>query len=222
MMNTNKVIAIDGPSASGKSTVARELAEKLDMLYVDSGSFYRAITWYALENDISINNPELLIKNINNSEWNFFIESNQIVFSINGFRPIKELRTKEIRESVALVAKQQKIRNIIVDYLRKCIRFGSLVIEGRDIGSAVFPNTPYKFYLDADIKERAYRRYNQQKETGDFEKNDDVLISLNKRDSIDINRAKDPLIIPNDAIIIDSTNLTLNEVSDIIIKEVCN
>lgn len=222
MMNTNKVIAIDGPSASGKSTVARELAEKLDMLYVDSGSFYRAITWYALENDISINNPELLIKNINNSEWNFFIESNQIVFSINGFRPIKELRTKEIRESVALVAKQQKIRNIIVDYLRKCIRFGSLVIEGRDIGSAVFPNTPYKFYLDADINERAYRRYNQQKETGDFEKNDDVLISLNKRDSIDINRAKDPLIIPNDAIIIDSTNLTLNEVSDIIIKEVCN
>mgnify|MGYP005691081295 CR=1 FL=1 len=222
MMNTNKVIAIDGPSASGKSTVARELAEKLDMLYVDSGSFYRAITWYALENDISINNPELLIKNINNSEWNFYIESNQIVFSINGFRPINELRTKEIRESVALVAKQQKIRNIIVDYLRKCIRFGSLVIEGRDIGSAVFPNTPYKFYLDADIKERAYRRYNQQKETGDFEKNDDVLISLNKRDSIDINRAKDPLIIPNDAIIIDSTNLTLNEVSDIIIKEVCN
>ena len=160
MMNTNKVIAIDGPSASGKSTVARELAEKLDMLYVDSGSFYRAITWYALENDISINNPELLIKNINNSEWNFYIESNQIVFSINGFRPINELRTKEIRESVALVAKQQKIRNIIVDYLRKCIRFGSLVIEGRDIGSAVFPNTPYKFYLDADIKERAYRRYN--------------------------------------------------------------
>ena len=222
MMNTNKVIAIDGPSASGKSTVARELAEKLDMLYVDSGSFYRAITWYALENDISINNPELLIKNINNSEWNFYIESNQIVFSINGFRPINELRTKEIRESVALVAKQQKIRNIIVDYLRKCIRFGSLVIEGRDIGSAVFPNTPYKFYLDADIKERAYRRYNQQKETGDFEKNDDVLISLNKRDSIDINRAKDPLIIPNDAIIIDSTNLTLNDVSDIIIKEVCN
>ena len=222
MMNTNKVIAIDGPSASGKSTVAREVAEKLDMLYVDSGSFYRAITWYALENDISINNPELLIKNINNSEWNFYIESNQIVFSINGFRPINELRTKEIRESVALVAKQQKIRNIIVDYLRKCIRFGSLVIEGRDIGSAVFPNTPYKFYLDADIKERAYRRYNQQKETGDFEKNDDVLISLNKRDSIDINRAKDPLIIPNDAIIIDSTNLTLNEVSDIIIKEVCN
>ena len=147
MMNTNKVIAIDGPSASGKSTVARELAEKLDMLYVDSGSFYRAITWYALENDISINNPELLIKNINNSEWNFYIESNQIVFSINGFRPINELRTKEIRESVALVAKQQKIRNIIVDYLRKCIRFGSLVIEGRDIGSAVFPNTPYKLSL---------------------------------------------------------------------------
>ena len=221
-MKKNYIIAIDGPSASGKSTVAYKLAKKLNIIYVDSGSFYRGITWYALKNNYSLNDSELFTKKVFNENWNFFMENNQIIFSINGFIPFKELRTKEVRESVALVAKLKSVRDFVVSNLRKCATFGSLVIEGRDIGSVVFPQTPYKFYLDADIKERALRRYNELENIGDNEKADEILKSLNKRDSIDINRINDPLIVTSDAIIIDSTDLTLDQVIEIIYNAVKN
>ena len=221
-MNKNYIIAIDGPSASGKSTVAYKLAKKLNMIYVDSGSFYRGITWYALKKNYSLEDSELFSKRIFNENWNFYLENNQVIFSVNGFRPNEELRSKEVRESVAFVAKLKSVREFVVSNLRKCKAFGSLVIEGRDIGSVVFPKTPHKFYLDADIKERAHRRYNELEKIGDNENADEVLKSLNKRDSIDINRSKDPLIIPSDAIIIDSTDLTLDEVIRIIHSKVNN
>lgn len=207
-----KTIAIDGPSASGKSSVSKGAAKALGYIYVDSGALYRGVTWQALRKGVEVENAAAVLECMHDAEWNFFVQDGASVFSIDGDVPVQELREKKVRESVAFVAAIPEVRKFVVESLRSLASFGSLVMEGRDIGTVVFPDSPYKFYLDADPEERAMRRYRELVAAGEDEKADEVLKSLQKRDKIDSTRKTDPLVVASGAQVIDSTSMTLEEV----------
>lgn len=207
-----KTIAIDGPSASGKSSVSKGIAAALGYIYVDSGALYRGVTWQALRKGIDPKNAAAVVQCMLDADWDFFVQGGAAVFSIDGDIPVQELREKAVRESVADVAVIPDVRKFVVENLQSLKHFGSLVMEGRDIGTAVFPESPYKFYLDADPKERAMRRYRELVATGEDEKAHEVMESLKKRDAIDATRKTDPLVVAPGAQVIDSTSMTLEDV----------
>ncbi len=211
-MEDVKTIAIDGPSASGKSSVSKGVAKALGFIYVDSGALYRGVTWQALRKGVDTKDSKAVIEAMHNAEWDFFVQDGATVFSINGDVPVQELREKDVRESVADVAAIPDVRQFVVDSLRSLASFGSLVMEGRDIGTVVFPDSPYKFYLDADPEERAMRRYRELVAAGEDEKAHEVMESLKKRDKIDSTRKTDPLVVAPGARVIDSTSMSLEEV----------
>lgn len=215
-----ETIAIDGPSASGKSTVSKGVASALDCIYVDSGALYRGVTWQAIRKGVDTKNPAAVIECMQAAEWDFFVQDGASTFSIDGDVPVQELRGKDVRESVADVAVIPEVRQFVVESLRSLKHFGSLVMEGRDIGTVVFPDSPHKFYLDADPEERAMRRYRELVEAGENEKAEEVMESLKKRDQIDSTRETDPLTIARDAKVIDSTAMTLEEVIQAVINTV--
>ena len=211
-MDHVKTIAIDGPSASGKSTVSKGVAKELGFTYVDSGALYRGVTWQALRKGVDTKNPAAVIDSMYDADWDFFVQDGATVFSIDGDVPVQELREKDVRESVADVAAIPDVRKFVVENLQSLANFGSLVMEGRDIGTVVFPDSPYKFYLDADPEERAMRRYRELVAAGEDEKAHEVMESLKKRDKIDSTRKTDPLVVAPGALVIDSTSMTLEDV----------
>ena len=207
-------IAIDGPSASGKSTVARHVASKLNYVYVDSGSLYRAVVWQALEDGIDPADEAKVSGLLTKLNVKFFLVDNAVRFSINDSRPVAELRSVAVNEGVSLVAAMPDVRGIVVGWLRGMVELGDLVIEGRDIGSVVFPDADYKFYLDASPEERARRR---SVEMSGSEDSDSVRRSLERRDTIDSTREIAPLAVSNDAMVIDSTGMSIDETVDVIL-----
>jgi cytidylate kinase len=219
-MEEVKTIAIDGPSASGKSTVSKGVARELGIIYVDSGALYRGVTWQALRRGVDIHRAAAVVDAMLDAEWNFFVEDGAAIFSIDGDVPVQELREKDVREAVADVAAMPEVRRFVVESLQSLAGFGSLVMEGRDIGTVVFPDSPYKFYLDADPEERALRRYRELVAAGEDEKAHEVMESLKRRDQIDSTRKMDPLVVAPGACIIDSTSMTLEEVVRTVIAKV--
>ena len=215
-----KTIAIDGPSASGKSSVSKGVAQELGYLYSDSGSLYRGVTWQALRKGVDVQDAAAVVECMYEAEWDFFVQEGATIFSIDGDVPVQELREKDVRESVAFVAAIPEVRKFVVESLRSLAAFGSLVMEGRDIGTVVFPDSPYKFYLDADPKERAMRRYRELIAAGEDEKADEVMKSLQQRDKIDSTRKMDPLVVASGAQVIDSTSMTLEEVVRTVVNAV--
>lgn len=215
-----KTIAIDGPSASGKSTVSKGVAKELDFIYADSGALYRGVTWQALRKGVDTKNAEAVAEAMHNAEWDFFVEDGAAIFSVDDAIPVQELREKNVREAVADVAAMPAVRRFVVESLRSLASFGSLVMEGRDIGTVVFPDSPYKFYLDADPEERALRRYRELVAAGENEKAHEVMESLKRRDQIDSTRKIDPLVVAPGACIIDSTSMTLEDVIRKVIETV--
>ncbi|OVE75692.1 cytidylate kinase [bacterium E08(2017)] len=215
----NKVVAIDGPSASGKSTVARKTASGLGYLFVDSGSLYRGLTWKALEKGVDIDSEDEVSEMAENIVFEFFEKLGAVCFGIEGVEPVEELRTEEINSNVSRVATYPAVREKVVNSLRSMRDLGSLVIEGRDITTAVFPDAEYKFYLDASPEERARRRHAEMAVREDIAE-EAVLDSLAKRDMIDSTREKDPLRVAEDAEIIDTTDMTLDEVVDYILVKI--
>ena len=213
-------VAIDGPSASGKSSVSKGVAQALDFFYVDSGALYRGITWQALRDGVSPDDPDAVVNSMRKAVWKFFEQDGAIIFSIYGDLPRQALREKAVREAVAGVAAIPEVRTFVVEQLRALDRFGSLVMEGRDIGSVVFPDSLYKFYLDADPKERAMRRYRELVAAGESEKAEEVMESLKRRDQIDSTRKTAPLTVAEGARVIDTTTMTLEEVIQTIVSAV--
>jgi len=201
-------IAIDGPSASGKSTVARHVASKLGHVYVDSGSLYRGVVWQALSEGVDPSDEGQISRMLTEMDVKFFLIDKAVRFSINGEKPVAELRSVAVNESVSVVAAMSNVRRAIVGWLRDMVQFGDLVIEGRDIGSVVFPDAEHKFYLDASPEERARRRSVEM--SGD-EDSGEVRRSLERRDSIDSTREIDPLAVADDAVVIDSTSMSIDE-----------
>lgn len=204
-MSRQRIIAIDGPAASGKSTVAREVAKRLNCIYVDSGSFYRGVTWHMIQEGINTKNPLAVIPALLKSKWTFEVRNQAVVFAINGIEPGEALREKDVREAVSDVAAMPAVRTFVVSNLRKLRNLGSLAMEGRDIGSVVFPKTPYKFYLDANPEERANRRHAELVARGETEKAQEVLESLQRRDQKDSSRKTAPLKIAAGAYVIDTS-----------------
>lgn len=215
------IIAIDGPSASGKSTVARLVARRLKINYVDSGSFYRGITWKSLHEGLDTADAQQIIALISRIEFQCFMRDGAIQFTIDGEEPGDQIRSQPIQEHVSDIAAIPEVRTYLVKMLRDSARLGSLAMEGRDIGTVVFPDTPFKYYLDAHPEERARRRYNEfaQKKTGYNDVNE-VLSSLKRRDHKDTTRKAAPLQIALGAKVIDSTEMQAEQVVDLIVHDV--
>ncbi len=203
-MSRQRIIAIDGPAASGKSTVTREVARRLNCTYVDSGSFYRGVTWKMIREGVNTKNALAVLPALLKSKWTFEVRDGEAVIAIDGEEPGEALRDKEVREAVSDVAAMPGVRKFVVSKLRKLRKFGSLAMEGRDIASVVFRKTPYKFYLDADPELRAQRRHAELIARGETEKAQEVLESLSKRDAMDSSRKTAPLKVADGAYVIDT------------------
>jgi cytidylate kinase len=195
------IIAIDGPAASGKSTVARSLARRLGFSYVNSGALYRAVAWLACEHKISLNNPSAIYSRVRSSAFQLKLQNKELLVRIDGINPAPHLRDEEVNRTVSHVSAIPEVREFLVSRLREFLSLDNLVMEGRDIGSIVFPDTPYKFYIDASLEVRAHRRTAQGH-------NDDLF----SRDRVDSSRRASPLIIAEDAHVIDSSSLTIDGV----------
>jgi cytidylate kinase len=206
MKAAHRVIAIDGPAASGKSSVARELARRLDFLYVNSGAMYRAFTWHILQSGIDPRDRASVGSCAERARIVCDLRRNESRVLINGVDPSAHLRDDAVNKSVSPVSSVPCVREILVEKMRNCAREHDLVMEGRDIGSVVFPETPYKFYIDALPEVRQQRRA--------AEGHRDEIAT---RDRADSSRPASPLIVAKDAEVIDTSNLTIAGVVDEII-----
>ena len=215
----NRVVAIDGPSASGKSTVARMVAAELGWLYVDSGALYRAVTWKALDEGIDTAEGAAVAELVQRLKPQFRVENGAVVFQPDGIALDRELRTERINRNVSPVAAEPTVRRYVTGWLRDMLELGNLVMEGRDIGTAVFVDTDLKFYLDASPEERARRRHAEM-ETIESMSVKDVHESLSRRDEIDSRRMTAPLHVAEDAHVIDSTTMNAAEVTALIVEQV--
>jgi cytidylate kinase len=202
-----RVIAIDGPAASGKSSVARELARRLDFVYVNSGAIYRAITWYVLGRGLSPHDSAGIAQAIESAPINCRLENNESYVWIDDVDPTEHLRDDPVNKAVSEVSTVPAVRAIATEQMRNYARVHDVVVEGRDIGSVVFPNAPWKFYIDASPEVRFRRRAAQGQQ-------DEIAA----RDRADSSRRTSPLIIAPDAQLIDTSHLTLEEVIDKIIE----
>lgn len=206
------IIAVDGPAGAGKSTVAKIVAKKLNINYLDTGAMYRAVTYKCLSNNIDINDEVSVINIAKNSIIDF--KDNNIY--LDGKILADEIRTMEVSNNVSNVAKIKEVRYLMVDIQREIGKRSSVILDGRDIGSYVFPNADYKFYLVATPEERGLRRYKELTEKGYDVNLDEIIKDIIKRDEIDSNREFAPLVKADDAIEIDTTGKSIDEVVDLI------
>ncbi|MCX7819804.1 MAG: (d)CMP kinase [Kiritimatiellae bacterium] len=213
-------VAIDGPSASGKSTVARAVARQLGFVYVDSGMFYRALTRAVLRRGWRGNDPAVVIETMRLCRWETRLEDGAVKLFLDGEGAGPELRTPEVAEAVSDVAAIPEVRRFIVARLRETRAFGPLVMEGRDIGTVVFPDAAFKFYLDADPAERARRRSLDIAQMGAAADVEDVRQSLERRDRRDRTRPEAPLQVALGAEVLDTTRMTVEEVVQRIVSRV--
>lgn len=211
MSGSYKIITIDGPSGAGKSTVAKLIADKLGFKYLDTGAMYRAVTLYMIENQVDIKNEEEVINALN--KLNIGFDSNYRIY-LDSQDITEDIRKEKVVKFVSEVSAISSVRRKMVDLQRDIAKEGNYILDGRDAGSVVFPNADYKFYLEASLEERAKRRYKEElsKEVDiSFEA---VRESIKKRDKYDSNRKDSPLVVPENAIIIDTTNMTIDEVAE--------
>lgn len=211
MLGSYKIITIDGPSGAGKSTVAKLIADKLGFKYLDTGAMYRAVTLYMIENQVDIKNEEEVINALN--KLNIGFDSNYRIY-LDSQDITEDIRKEKVVKFVSEVSAISSVRRKMVDLQRDIAKEGNYILDGRDAGSVVFPNADYKFYLEASLEERAKRRYKEElsKEVDiSFEA---VKESIKKRDKYDSNRKDSPLVVPENAIIIDTTNMTIDEVAE--------
>ena len=213
------IVAVDGPSASGKSTVSRKTAEAIGFMYVDSGALYRGITWKCVRENVDVKDTQAVTNLLIRMTMELVLRGNAVGYLIDGEDPGQEIRGEAVRERVADIAAQQPVRVYIVEKLRQMTKFGNLVMEGRDIGTVVFPDTPFKYYLDADPEERARRRAAEIKQQEGTDDVDAVLSSLRRRDQKDSSRATAPLQIALGAKIFNSTGMTIEQVVSTIIGD---
>lgn len=213
------VIAIDGYSACGKSTTAREAARILGYRYIDSGAMYRAITLYFLEHHVALTNPREVSKAIDNIKISFQLNKTGASDTfLNGFNVEDQIREMRISDRVSEVSTIRDVRTALVEQQRKMGRHRGIVMDGRDIGSVVFPDAELKLFLTADIQVRAYRRQKELLNKGELIELGPIILNLQKRDQIDSARAESPLVQSPDAVPLDTTHLTIDEQVDEVIQ----
>ena len=207
------IIAIDGPAGAGKSTVAKILAKKLNFLYIDTGSMYRALTLKAIEEAIDIKDTTRLIQMAKTSRLDLMNNPDgSMKVILDGKDVSLSIRDPRITRLVSDLAKIKEIREVMLKLQRKLGRQRDSVLDGRDIGTVVFPDADKKFYIDADFKERVARRYKELKGLGQEITPEAIEADLKNRDTIDSTREFAPLKKADDAVYIDTTNLTIEEV----------
>ena len=203
------VIAIDGTSASGKSTNAKLVAKALGYVYVDTGAMYRTLAWYCLQKRLDVHDEKAVAALCRKWKTSLRCVDGQVHLLVDGYYPDREIRTAETSAVVMHVAAVAKVREWMKAKQRECIQFGNLVMEGRDIGTNIFPETDFKFYLDASLQERSKRRAAEG-----------VQENLGARDERDSQRASAPLMIALGAKVINNSGLTAAETSRIIIEDI--
>ena len=210
-MNTNIVVAIDGYSSCVKSTLAKEIAKELHFIYVDSGAMYRAVALYFLRNNIDLENKAQVSEALKNIHLNFNSRDYQTHITLNDEEVSEEIRQMPVSERVSTVAAIHAVRVEMVKQQQRMGKSKNIVMDGRDIGTAVFPDAQVKFFMTADPKVRAERRYKELAPKNPGITLEDVFENLAHRDYQDTTRKESPLIRADDAIILDNTDLTPKE-----------
>jgi len=215
------VIAIDGYSSTGKSSISKVIADKLGLIHLDTGALYRGITWFALQNCIDKNNSidlQELFSSLDQIELEFRNDHGELVLYLNHIDISKQIRTNEVSDNVSIVAKQKEVRDFLLHSQRSLAEKGGIIMDGRDIGTVVLPNADYKFFLTASIDERTNRRYFELAGLGIQADREQVKQNLIVRDKIDSEREIAPLKKAEDAIVIDNTALTKEETIELILS----
>jgi cytidylate kinase len=210
-MNKKIVVAIDGYSSCGKSTLAKALAKKLHFIYVDSGAMYRAVTLYFLRNNTNLNDHDLIIDALQHIDLNFHSRDYQSHILLNGEEVSDEIRQMPVSENVSKISAIKEVRDAMVMQQQNMRNSKNLVMDGRDIGTVVFPNAQVKLFMTADPKIRAERRYLELKTKGENVSLEEIFENIAHRDFQDTTREISPLTRADDAIILDNTNLTEEE-----------
>ncbi|MBM3875305.1 MAG: (d)CMP kinase [Verrucomicrobia bacterium] len=207
-MNASIVIAVDGTSASGKSSTSRHLAKLLGFVYVDTGAMYRTLAWHCLAQRAEVNDARAVAAVCRRWKTSLVCVDDHVRLLVDGYWPEKEIRTAETSAAVAHVAAVPKVRDWMKEKQRECVKFGNLVMEGRDIGSNVFPETDFKFYFDASLAVRNRRRAAEG-----------VSENLAARDHHDSQRAAAPLMVPLGAMYIDNSEQTIPQTCEVMLAE---
>ncbi|HBV14335.1 (d)CMP kinase [Chryseobacterium carnipullorum] len=217
------VIAIDGYSSTGKSSISKIIADKLGLIHLDTGALYRGITWFALQNCMDTNdsiNLKELFASLDQIELEFRNNDGELILYLNHIDISKQIRTPEVSDNVSLVAKQKEVRDFLLTSQRSLAEKGGIIMDGRDIGTVVLPNADYKFFLTASIDERTNRRYFELASLGIHTDREQVKQNLIGRDKIDSEREIAPLKQAEDATVIDNTSLTKEETIDLILSHI--
>lgn len=201
-------IAIDGPAASGKSTVARRLAQRLGLIMINTGAMYRAIAWATLQKGVDASDSGAVASMLREIAVSCGVKDGQSTILIDGVDPGDALREDQVNARVSRVAAVPEVRDLLVDKQREYLKLGSLVMEGRDIGSVVFPDTPYKLYIDASEEVRLARRSAEG-----------LADVVSKRDEEDSKRKNSPLVVADGAVVIDSSDMNIDEVVEAALAE---
>jgi CMP/dCMP kinase len=213
------VIAIDGYSACGKSTTAKQVARILGYRYIDTGAMYRAVTLYFLDHHVALTNPKEVSRALQQIHLTFKVNSKNISETfLNGLSVEKEIRDMRVSENVSQVSTLREVRQALVEQQRRMGKEKAVVMDGRDIGTVVFPNAELKLFMTADILVRAFRRQKELLNRGQLVDLDDVIDNLLHRDKIDTSREESPLRQAEHAVVIDTTHITVHEQVDEVVR----
>ena len=220
MINLRKIIiAIDGYSACGKSTTARKVAEILGYRYIDSGAMYRAVTYYFMENHVSLSNPREITRAMENIRISFIVNSKNVTETfLNGLNVEKEIRKMRISDNVSQVSALKEVRTAMTALQRKLGKDRGIVMDGRDIGTVVFPDADLKLFMTAEMMVRAYRRQQELLRNDKLVDLEEVIENIKSRDHIDTTRAESPVKKASDASEIDTTFITMDEQVDEVVR----
>ncbi len=219
-MSKRLIVAIDGPAGSGKSTSAKLVAQRLNYLYIDTGAMYRAVTFLAIRQNV-LNDTMAVIKLAQSTEIKLNFANGTTEVFTNGENITGEIRTKNVNAHVSDVSKIEEVRIALVNKQREMGRnSGGVVMEGRDIGTVVFPGADVKIFLTANIEQRAIRRAKEFEEKGVHVSIEEIKKNLELRDQIDSTRKASPLVKANDAVVVDTSKVTINEQVNIILEKV--
>ena len=207
------IVAVDGPAGSGKGTVTKKIEEKLGLLNLDTGATYRCVALQTLREGIKLENEDEIVKIANDIDIKIDNTGDKDIILLNGEDVSKEIRTKEVTAIVSQVSSIIQVREKMVEVQRKLAQGKNVIVEGRDIGTVVFPNADIKIYLDASEEIRAKRRYEENKQNGIDTTYEEVLENVKMRDYNDMHKKVGALKKADDAIVIDSSNLTIDEVT---------
>lgn len=213
------IITIDGPAGSGKSTAARKLAARLEIPYLDTGAMYRVVTLAALKDHVDLRSEAALTQLAATADFELDCGPTHVRVTLRGHDVTEEIRSMLVADNTRYLASSPGVRRVLVNKQREIgVRLGSMVTEGRDQGSVAFPDADFKFYLDADVRKRAERRYHELLAEGEEVSLEEVIAKVEDRDRVDSQRSVAPLVVPPAAIRIDTSHLSIHQVVDLLLE----